>query len=166
MKYRTKDLYIVRPGKVIFDNTNPISEIKNNVQRNLHVVKFEKNPYDVSIAVKSPVGYNDFQNNRDYFDFSWNCDHFCEEDYYIGLKDNDIILLIQYLWERKYNQKFTEAIKNFSYELKPSYDTLELLDIYNMLQKKITTNAKIDTFTLKRKYITEVLRQQIYTDVD
>lgn len=151
-KFDTKKLYIVRPSMVINDNTKLLKEdIKNNQAYYVHTINFSTNSKDIDFAFceKHSNVYKSVFSDKCYF--KGITKHTVEGDYYIGLNENDLVLLTKYLFERKTKiTKWNKALEDYIISLKPYYSYEELKNILEEL--KFNISEDIVSTLYKKKY--------------
>lgn len=151
-KYKTKKLYVVKPSIVISDETKKLGHnTKNDEIEYKHIVKFENNSKNIGIALptKHAYVYKSLFNDTCYFK---GMGHHCVEgDYHIGIYNDDIMLLVKYLYIQSVsNPKWTRELEEYIISLKPYYNYDELSKIYKQIEEP---DENIKTKTLANKYV-------------
>ncbi len=89
-----------------------------------------------------------------------------EGDYYLGIQENDTILLAEYLWNKYTHTKFTSVIKEYILnQAQPYFSYEKLKEILLELREEIS-NEKPIQFTRRRNYKQTLRDVIIYSDPD
>ena len=145
-KFNTENLYVVRPSKVIYDNTKLLSEnLEKNEAKYIHTVDFEQNKELATIAHKENYILKDVFTKNMFLDIDGVPLHCVEGDMYVSVLENDKISLAKYLYERKCKvAKWTKELEEYIISLKPYYDEEELMEILKIFEESIEDEIHVN----------------------
>lgn len=159
-KFNTKDLYVVMPSRVTYDNTKLLSKnFMLNKAKYVHVINFEQSRDLATIAHKEKYVLKDVFTKNIFLDIGGVPKHCIEGDLYVSVIENDKILLAKYLYERKNSiTKWNKELEEYIISLKPYYNEEELMEILNMFKDSISeeTNFKI----YEKKYYNSIMTKR------
>ncbi|MBE6160481.1 MAG: hypothetical protein E7157_05510 [Lactobacillales bacterium] len=160
-KFNTENLYVVRPSKVIFDNTKLLSEnLEKNEAEYIHTVDFEQNKDLATIAHKEDYMLKDVFTKNMFLDIDGVPLHCVEGDVYVSVIENDKISLAKYLYERKCKvSKWNKELEEYIISLKPYYDEEELMEILKIFEDSIEDEIHVKIH--ERKYSRQILSKRI-----
>ena len=164
MEFKTRELFLVRPSIVTYDN---IISLKGEKRK--HIVIFENNSNHVDIVEKETIYRDVFNDKRIINDHVSN--HCLEGDSYINVFQGDIEPLSKALIKSKTPISELEYVRISEYiiSLKPYYTKEELEEILKYFKDKFySEKPKVKTKTLFNIYKSQMItsRNMIYTDMD
>lgn len=148
----TQKLYVVKPSIVLSNDNILIKEDKaKGIATYRHTVEFERNNEDIDFVVSTvnDVVYKSIFSDRCYFKGMIN--HCVKGDYYVGVVQDDFMLLAKYLYLKSVsNPKWTNELEEYIISLKPSYSYKELELLRDALMFDL--DEKVEKIKVKGKF--------------
>lgn len=155
-KFNTENLYVVKPSRVIYDNTKLLKQdLEKNEAEFVHTVNFEQSKGLTTIAHKENYILKDVFTKNMFLDIGGVPNHCIEGDLYVSVIENDKILLAKYLYERKNSiAKWNKELEEYIVSLKPYYEEEELMEILNIFEESVNEETYIKIY--EKKYLTPI----------
>ena len=132
-EFKTKDIYVVKPSIITYDESELLHTKKDELSI-LHTIKFMYNEKNINIAIRKNSLYRTIDNK--YMLYKDIPRHSVEGDMYIGVVNNDSESIINYLYKKeKHLPKLNYLLYNYLVGLKPTYTKDELLEILDILKE-------------------------------
>ena len=110
---------------------------KENVNDVTHIVGFENNIKDTTIAVIRDRWLENFTTHEKYYQRITS--HFCEGEKCVDVVENDKIPLLRYLWEKSSKDiPYNRQVEEFSLSLKPYFKHEEVIEILKEIKDSVS----------------------------
>lgn len=149
-KYSAEDLYILRPNRVVYNETkllnHDLRELKTHYYQN---TKLEQSNKDIDIvSIKDGIITNI---TSDDIIEQYN-DSFEDGKKYIGISENEKVLLVKQLCKMQFeNFIWNNSLKKLFILRKPEYTKQELIELLEQIKEK-NDDAKIKVKQIERNY--------------